>query len=370
VVHLDHGAHVHRAAYGVSFSAERDAGRRGRDHPVRAFVISGPRSATVEDVPEPTMTEGHVVVDVLRAGVCGTDVEFFTGSMPYLHEGSAAYPMRIGHEWCGRVRDVGPGVDETWRGALVTCDTMIGCGGCERCRAGRHHVCEDRRELGIRGDLPGALAERVLVPEVALRHLPDGLDPDAGALVEPAGSAVRAVVAAGASPGIRLCIWGSGTLGLLALQLALAEDAVVDVVGVRPEQLRLAAELGARATYLAADAPRSGYDAVLDMSVGREVPSRAVEMVEPSGRVVLLGISEEPSLLDTRRAVLRDVTLVGILAASAGLGAAIERLATGRVRTSPLISEVVGLDDVAAVLAGERPPSPTGAPKTLVDPAR
>jgi hypothetical protein len=86
--------------------------------------------------------------------------------------------------------------------------------------------------------------------------------------------------------------------------------------------------------------------------------------------VVLLKISKKPSLLDTRRAVLRDVTIVGVLAASAGLDAAIERFASGAVRTSPLISEVVGLDDVAAVLAGERPASATGAPKTLVDPAR
>jgi 2-desacetyl-2-hydroxyethyl bacteriochlorophyllide A dehydrogenase len=337
---------------------------------MRAFVITGPRTATVHEVPTPRAIEGHVVVDVLRAGVCGTDAEFFTGSMPYLHDGSASYPIRIGHEWCGRVREIGPDVDEGWLDALVTGDTMIGCGRCERCRAGRHHVCEDRRELGVRGDLPGALAERVLVPAVALRRLPDGMDPDAGAMIEPAGAAYRAVAAAGPAPGVRLCVWGSGTLGLLALQLALAEGALVDVVGVRPEQLGLAAGLGARATYLTGDAPSGGYDAVIDMSTGAEVPSRAVEMVEPAGRVVLLGISEEPSLLDTRRAVLRDVTIVGVLAASAGLDAAIERFASGAVRTSPLISEVVGLDDVAAVLAGERPASATGAPKTLVDPAR
>jgi threonine dehydrogenase-like Zn-dependent dehydrogenase len=247
---------------------------------------------------------------------------------------------------------------------------MIGCGVCERCRAGRHHVCADRRELGLRDGMPGALAERLRMPEVALRRLPEDLAADAGAMVEPAGSAYRAVRAAGLGPGSRACVWGSGTLGLLALQLALAEGAVVDVVGVRSEQLRLAAELGARDTFRPHEVSSSGYDAVLDMSTGREVPARAVEVVEPSGRVVLLGISEEPSLLDTRRAVLRDVTLVGILAASAGLDAAIERFASGRVRSAPLVAEVVGLDEVADVLAGARPASPTGAPKTLVDPAR
>jgi 2-desacetyl-2-hydroxyethyl bacteriochlorophyllide A dehydrogenase len=337
---------------------------------MRAFLITGPREASVGEVPEPRAADGHVVVDVVRAGVCGTDVELFTGSMPYLHDGSTSYPVRIGHEWCGRVREVGRGVDPSWTGALVTGDTMIGCGRCVRCRAGRHHVCEDRLELGIRDGLPGALAERLLLPEVALRRLPDDLDPEVGALVEPAGSALRAVRAARLSRGGAVCIWGSGTLGLLALQIALAEGAVVDVVGIRPEQLRLAADLGARNTYRPDEVPDRGYEAVIDLSTAWEAPARAIEIVEPAGIVVLVGIAEEPSLLDSRRVVLRDLTVVGILAASAGLEAAIEMLASGRIRTKPLVAEVVGLDEVADVLGGARPPLPTGAPKTLVDPRR
>jgi 2-desacetyl-2-hydroxyethyl bacteriochlorophyllide A dehydrogenase len=337
---------------------------------MRAFVITGPGEASVREVPEPHADEGQVVVDVLRAGVCGTDVELFSGTMPYLHDGSATYPLRIGHEWCGRVREIGPGVEPSWADALVTGDTMIGCGRCDRCASGRHHVCDERQELGLRDGLPGALAERLRVPSVSLRRLPEGLDPEAGAMVEPAGSALRAVRAARLTRGHRACVWGSGTLGLLALQFALAEGAVVDVVGVRSEQLRLARELGARETHAPTEVPEVGYDAVLDMSTAREAPSRAVEIVEPAGRVVLVGLAEEPSLLDTRRAVLRDVTVVGILAASAGLDPAIELLASGRIRTAPLVSEVVGLDEVAGVLRGDRPAPPTGAPKTLVDPFR
>jgi 2-desacetyl-2-hydroxyethyl bacteriochlorophyllide A dehydrogenase len=337
---------------------------------MRAFLITGPRAASVAEVPEPHATNGHVVVEVIRAGVCGTDVELFTGSMPYLHDGSTSYPVRIGHEWCGRVIEVGGGVDPTWTGALVTGDTMIGCGRCDLCRAGKHHVCQDRLELGIRDGLPGALAERLLLPEVALRRLPDDMDPEAGALIEPAGSALRAVRAARLSPGGGVCIWGSGTLGLLALQFALVDGAVVDVVGVRPEQLRLAADLGARATYAPDEVSGRGYEAVIDLSTARDAPGRAVKIVEPGGTVVLVGIAEEPSVLDSRRVVLRDVTVIGILAASAGLEGAIEMFASGRIATEPLVAEVVGLEDVEEVLGGARPPSPTGAPKTLVDPGR
>lgn len=336
---------------------------------MRAFVITGPYEASVQQVDEPEAGPEQVVIDVVRAGVCGTDAELFTGTMPYLHDGQASYPIRIGHEWCGDVAALGDGVDESWLGAFVTGDTMLGCGRCDRCRSGRHHVCEDRHEVGVRRGWHGALAEKLLVPASALKRLPDGIRPTAAALVEPSGSAVRAVEAAGARTGSRICVWGGGTLGLLALQFALACGAAVDVVDPRPSSRALALELGAREAFSPGDAPGAGYDAVIDMSIAPEVPARALEQVEPAGRVVLVGLAPTPSTLDTRRVVLRDVTVVGILAASAGLERAIKLLAGGGIRVEPLVAATVGLAEVADVLDG-RVPSPTGAPKFLVDPTR
>ena len=83
---------------------------------MRAFVLTGPGRAAVQDVAAPVAGPGQVVVDVERVGLCGTDVEFFTGEMAYLHDGRAAYPMRLGHEWCGTVSSVGDGVDGSWTG--------------------------------------------------------------------------------------------------------------------------------------------------------------------------------------------------------------------------------------------------------------
>ena len=125
------------------------------------------------EVPAPVAGPGQVVVDIALVGVCGTDVEFFTGDMAYLHQGYARYPMRLGHEWCGVVSAAGTGVDEAWLGRRVTGDTMIGCGYCGRCRSGRHNVCAERFEIGIRGGFPGALAEQLAVPVTALVALPD-----------------------------------------------------------------------------------------------------------------------------------------------------------------------------------------------------
>ena len=111
---------------------------------MRALVITGAGKARVEDVDGPVPGAGQVVVDVRRAGICGTDVELFTGQLAYFAQGKIGFPIRPGHEWCGMVSELGEGVDPGWLGARVTGDTMLGCGRCPRCAAGRGHVCADR----------------------------------------------------------------------------------------------------------------------------------------------------------------------------------------------------------------------------------
>ena len=143
---------------------------------MKAFVVTAPGQAEVVDVADPQAAPGEVVVDVEQVGLCGTDVEFFTGEMAYLHQGHAWYPMRLGHEWCGTVCAVGDGVDTGWLGRRVTADTMLGCTACRLCRTGRQHVCRDRQEIGIRGGRPGALAERLPVPVRALQRKKRSLD--------------------------------------------------------------------------------------------------------------------------------------------------------------------------------------------------
>ena len=93
---------------------------------MRAFVVTAPGEGAVQEVADPVAGAGQVVVDVHRAGLCGTDAEFWTGDMAYLRQGHARYPLRLGHEWCGTVSALGPGVAGSWLGRRVTADTMIG----------------------------------------------------------------------------------------------------------------------------------------------------------------------------------------------------------------------------------------------------
>jgi threonine dehydrogenase-like Zn-dependent dehydrogenase len=285
---------------------------------------------------------------------------------------------------------------------------MLGCGRCRRCLGGRQHLCAERFEIGIRGGWPGALAEQLLVPASALHALPAGIGPVTGALVEPGGNALRAVRAALAHPaqtgpaqtgpaqtgpaqtgpaqtgpaqtgpaqtgpaqtgaGQRLLVMGPGTIGLLAAQIARSLGAEVHLLGRDEPSLRFARDVGLGHTWLRDTLPGLPFDAVLDASTAAGLPSLAAEIVEPGGRVAYIGLSAEPSPLDTRTLVLKDITATGVLSASGGLAETISLYASGAVDPRPIVAATVGLDDVAEVLAGHRPPDWGGAPKIHVDP--
>jgi len=334
---------------------------------MRALIIDGPRSARVGEVEVPRPAAGQVVVDVHRVGICGTDVELFTGELAYFEQGKSRFPLRPGHEWCGVVSAVGAAADEAWLGLRVTGDTMLGCGRCRRCQAGHGHVCADRHEIGITA-WPGALADRVLVPVTSLRRLPGTVDDRAGALVEPGGNAWRAAAAALAGPGRRVLVCGPGTIGLLAVAFARAAGADVDVLAVDESRRELAAAFGAARQWTTADPPPDRYDAVIDCTGHHRVPSAALTLAEPAGRVVYIGVAPRPSPVDSRDIVLNDLTVVGILGASAGLGPAIEHYADGRVRPDALAAVVVGLDRAADALTGLIDPAP--GVKVHIDPRR
>ena len=278
---------------------------------MRALVVTSPRVAGVQDVAAPVADAGELVVDVERVGICGTDVEFYTGDMAYLDLGYAEFPLRLGHEWTGRVRSVGDPADAHWIGKRITGDTMLGCGACGYCRAGHQHVCPNRYEVGIRGGWPGALAEQLVIPTRFAFEIPEHVSLSAAALVEPAGNSLRAVRGAALAPGHRVLVLGSGTIGPLAVRLT-----------------------------------------------------------KPAGRVVFIGLSAAPSLVDTRDLALQNITAVGVLSASGGLAGAIEAFASGAVVPDALVSEVVGLEDVPSRFEGRRGADAGPGPKVHVDPRR
>lgn len=338
---------------------------------MRALVVTAPQRAEVHEVPDPIADPGELVVEVERVGICGTDVELYTGEMAYIEQGFTSFPLRIGHEWTGRVVAAGSSQDERWIGKRVTGDTMLGCGHCEYCLSGHHHVCPNRFEVGIRDGWPGALAEKMLVPTRFAHVIPENVSVTAAALVEPGGNSLRSVRAAAIEPGHKVLVLGSGTIGLLAAQFALAEGAELHVGGVRPSSLELARSHGVQHIWQLedlAEGHEAEFDAVIEATSIDTMPALAVKLTKPAGRVVFVGLSSPPSLVDTRDIALKDLTAIGILSASSGLAGTIESYASGAVVPDSIVSEVVSLEDVPSRLEGRRGDEAGPGPKVHVDP--
>lgn len=337
---------------------------------MRALVVTAPRQAAVVEVDDPVASPGELLVEVERVGICGTDVELYTGEMAYHDQGVTHFPLQLGHEWTGRVVAVGTPEDESWLGRRVTGDTMLGCGHCDYCLSGHHHVCPDRFEVGIRDGWPGALAERVLIPTRYAYAIPESVSLAAAALVEPGGNSLRAARAASIEPGHRVLVLGSGTIGLLAALFARAEGAEVHIAGVREGSLELARSLGVHSTLRLDEIGEreNEYDSVIEATSVETMPSLAVRLAKPAGRVVYIGLSSTPSLVDSRHIALKDITAVGILSASPGLAGAIQSFAAGAVVPDALVSEVIPLDDVPSRLEGRRGATAGPGPKVHVDP--
>lgn len=337
---------------------------------MRAFELLRQAYGEVRQVEDPRPGPGEVTVDVGFVGICGTDLGLFQADDGRLLETRNHYPLRLGHEWSGTVSAVGDGVGSHWLSRRVTGETMVGCGTCDFCRAALPNLCLERVEIGVRGDWPGAFAERLLAPASALHQLPHSIDLECGALVEPGGNSYRAVAASGAASGKRLLVLGSGTIGLLCLQFALAAGSEVHVLGIDPSSLALALDLGATGIWSADDLPPLHWDAVIDATDAASAPALALEVATPGCRVVLIGVAHEAGELDSRRIVRKELSVFGILGGSQGFPPAIEAYASGAVDPRPLIGAVVGLDSAEAILQGRRPSGAGAGPKLLIDPQR
>jgi len=132
--------------------------------------------------------------------------------------------------------------------------------------------------------------------------------------------------------------------------------------------LTTARDLGFEHAWTQATLPGLPFDAVVDASNAAHLPALALDLAEPAGRVVYVGLAGRPSTIDTRMLVLKDVTAVGILSASPGLDATIEAYASGAVNPRPLVAATIGLDEVSAVLAGGQIAGAGPGPKIHVDP--
>jgi threonine dehydrogenase-like Zn-dependent dehydrogenase len=289
---------------------------------MKAIVWNGPEEMAVEEVPEPAVEPGTVVVRPEAVGICGSEIEGYLGKM-----GNRTPPLVMGHEFAGTVTEVGEGVDEDLLGREVAVNPLSSDGTCRLCRAGYTNLCPNRRLVGIHS--PGGFAEYALAPAQNVYPLPEGVEARAGALAEPLANGVHAIKLGLAGHFVEhAVVVGAGTIGLMCLQAAVLED-IPEVSVVEPHEARReqALELGARAAYASGEEAREalegpteglGADLVVD-AVGAEVTRRmAVEvLLRPGGRAVFVGLHDDATTLGFHDIVRGQLDLQGSYAYTA-----------------------------------------------------
>jgi hypothetical protein len=195
------------------------------------------------------------------------DASLFSGPSPFILRGITRYPFIPGHKWSDTIVVIGQEVGGMQVGDdKVVGDPIIGGGLCEPCRGGKPHWCGMRSEMGVRGDLSGTLGEYFSVPATAVIKLPATVGLDAAPLIEPATTVLRALHRTGCSIGDCVAVTGTGTLGLIAIQLPHAAGTRAGVVGIDAEGGFFVQSLGAGHARRHGEPESSAYHVVLEFS--------------------------------------------------------------------------------------------------------
>src|SRR5258706_9330697 len=282
-------------------------------------ATAGP-GAEIRDVPVPTCGAGDLLLRVLRAGVCGTDLHIVEWDR--WSQGRIRPPVTLGHEFVGEIIERGAAVTEFQVGERVSCESHIVCGHCVACRTGNGHVCENTRILGV--DVNGGFAEYVAVPAVNAWRAPSNIPLEAAGVMEPLGNAVHTAFA-GPIAACNLAVTGCGPIGLFAIAVAKAAGAArVFASDVSPYRLDLARRMNADAVI---DPSREslpervaelmggrGLDGVLEMSGNPQAVRDGLQSLRNGGRMSMLGLPHEPYELDWNRLVIfKGITVHGII---------------------------------------------------------
>ncbi|SHN47437.1 zinc-dependent alcohol dehydrogenase family protein [Cryptosporangium aurantiacum] len=314
---------------------------------MKAAVISGIGTVEVTTVDDPTPGRREVVVDVSACGLCGTDLHILQG------EFAPTLPVVPGHEFAGVIAEVGADVTELRIGDRVAVDPSLYCHECHYCRLGKNNMCERWAAIGV--TTAGGAAEYAVAPVANCVKLPDHVRTEDAALIEPLSCAVRGYDVLKSQLGAHVLIYGSGTMGLMMLQLAKRVGAAsVDIVDLNPERLKTAVELGvsgSAATPDEFDRPR-GWELVIDATGNVNAIQDGLGRVGKGGTFLQFGVSDYAAraTIEPYKIYNQEITITGSMAVLHSFERAAELFATGVLDPDVFISDRLPLDQYAAAL--------------------
>ena len=315
---------------------------------MRAAFYEGPRKFATGTLPVPEPGAGEALLRMRRVGICGTDLHIFQGHLDHrVPRGGVT-----GHETFGQVvrapRDSGFSA-----GNRVVVEPLQFCGACRACQMGASYLCYSLKVLGV--DVPGGLQEYWAVPAARLLHVPDTLDDDAAAVIEPLAVATHDVRRAGVKAGDTVLVFGGGPIGTLIAMVCRERGARVAVAEVNRFRIEMLQNLGLPTVGPDADVVKFandwtggiGVDVAFEVT-GHPAAVRAVtDVVRVWGTVSIVAIHAEPMPVNLYQMFARELHMHGSrLYAREDWEEAIRLAATGAVNLGPLVSRRIPLERI------------------------
>jgi 2-desacetyl-2-hydroxyethyl bacteriochlorophyllide A dehydrogenase len=314
---------------------------------MKAAVVRSVGVVDVAVVDDPSPGAREVIVEVAACGLCGTDLHIAEG------EFAPTLPIIPGHEFAGVVVAVGSSVDELVVGSRVAVDPSLYCNECYYCRLGHNNLCERWGALGV--TKPGGAAELVVAPVSNCVLLPAEVRLEDAALIEPLACAVRGYDVLRSTLAAHVLIYGSGTMGLMMLELAKRTGAsTVDVVDTNPDRLATAKQLGC--THAVQDADEleqgRGWELVVDATGNTQAIQDGIGRVAPAGTFLQFGVSAHGARvsIEPYRIYNKEITITGSMAVLHSFERAADLFASGVIDPDVFISHRLPLAEYPQAL--------------------
>lgn len=331
-----------------------------------AAVYHGPNDLRVENVPVPKIDKGELLVKVVSASICGTDLRIFHGNHRMFPAGTVRIP---GHEVVGTIADIGNEVINYSVGQRVFCAPNTGCGRCLQCITGNNNLCANYDAIGI--TLDGGFAEYVRIPANSVQQgnvmsVSESVDPAVAALMEPFACVVRGQNALHMEPGEVVLIMGAGPIGVMHTKLAKARGAgrviVSEPMANRAAQaIRMGADRVVDPTsenlklVLQQESQGRGADVIIVAAPIHAAQESALDLAAISGRINFFGglPKDRPMInLDSNLLHYKELVITGTTACStADCWQATQIVNSGLIDLSDVVSQRFPLKDAVMAFA-------------------
>lgn len=325
---------------------------------IKAITVFGPNDLRMTEVNKPRVRPKDTLVKVAYCGICGTDISILCGDMSEIRDGLIKYPVRIGHEWSGVIEEVGSEVKNFKIGDRVVSDSGVTCGKCVNCTEGDYRKCRNAKSVGTVNCWDGAFAEYILMPERHLFKVPDSIDLDEAALIEPAAIALSGLKECKIEPDSTVLIIGTGPIGLATILLAKQMGAAkVLISGRKQHKLEICKSVGADVVINITqenlvDAVMQatggvGVDAIVETSGSYEVLDDCMDALKNYlGIITLIGFyNKEMNHFNISKLINKSVRLIGILGKFELPQEVINLMTAGNISFKPLITHRFTFDE-------------------------